>query len=344
MRHWTLVIATGLSLSALVATPILAQRQGDRPSRACVREIVKLCGRDRSQIRTCLQQKAGELSEKCSAELRQRMQARQAQGSSAPQVSGPTLKVDTTVFYGSHQRQQIDIYKPADAVDDLPLILFIHGGGWSFGSHKAVQAKPAHFTKADFIFGSAGYRVLPDAPVEDQAGDIGDAIQSLRAQANALGFDPDSIILMGHSAGAHLAALLATDPQYAGEAFGAIKGAVLLDGAGYDIATSMMTARPQAQQLYSRVFGSDVARHKRLSPITHVSAGDAPNWLALYVDTRERAKGQAEALVEALRSSGANASALPIANTDHGRMNREIGTPAGAQQTEAIDAFLKEIL
>ncbi|MEM6476291.1 MAG: alpha/beta hydrolase [Pseudomonadota bacterium] len=342
MNLATTVFTTGL-VAALVATPILAQRAGDRPSRECRQEVVKLCGTDRSTIRACLQQKADQLSEACSGELRQRMQARQAQGLTGAQTSGPAVKVDTTVFYGSHQRQQIDIYKPADAVDDLPLVLFIHGGGWSFGSHKAVQAKPAHFTKADFIFGSAGYRVLPDAPVEEQAGDIGDAIQSLRAQANAQGFDPDSIILMGHSAGAHLAALVATDPQYAGDAFGAIKGVVLLDGAGYDITTSMMTARPQAQQLYSRVFGSDVARHERLSPITHVSAGDAPHWLALYVDTRERAKGQAETLVEALRSSGANALDLPIANTDHGRLNREIGTPAGAQQTEAIDAFLKQI-
>jgi acetyl esterase/lipase len=149
---------------------------------------------------------------------------------------------------------------------------------------------------------------------------------------------------MGHSAGAHLAALVASDPQYAGEAFGAIRGVVLLDGAGYDVMTAAATPTMELPTLYKDVFGTDPARQKALSPITHVGGKDAPHWLALYVAERPGSKMQSEALMGALAKAGKDASAVAITGTDHGRMNRELGTEAGKAQTEAVDAFLKRVL
>ncbi len=253
-------------------------------------------------------------------------------------------RVTRTVIYGDDLRQQIDVYEPADAVEAQPLVLFIHGGGWSMGSHRSVGAKPAHFGAAGYYFASAGYRILPNAPVEQQAADIGAAIAALRGQAGAIGFDPDRIAIIGHSSGAHLAALLASDPSYAGDAFDAVRGVILLDSGAYDIAASVESANPRSWQLYNNVFGSDAARHAALSPITHIGGADAPNWLALYVDERERAQVQAEMLVTALETAGVEAAAVPIAGTNHGRLNREIGTDAGAAQTEILDAFLEKVL
>ncbi len=340
MNRFAKTLAAGLA-AALIATPILAQRGGDRPSRECVREIVELCGRDRSQMRSCLQEKVSELSESCAAEVKKRAQERRGNRGGSQAQFQPTAKSDRTIIYGQHQRQQIDVYEPADAVDELPLILFIHGGGWSFGNHKTtVQSKPKHFNEAGYYFASTGYRVLPDAPVEDQAKDIGAAIQALRGQASAIGFDPDRIVLMGHSAGAHLAALVSTDPQYAGDAFAAIKAVVLLDSGAYEIATSIASAEPRSLNLYRNVFGEDPARQAALSPVTHVGGADAPAWLALYVEERAKTKEQAQVLVRALNEAGAQAEAVAISNTDHGRLNREIGTDAGTQQTQAVDRFL----
>ncbi len=344
MNRFTTALAAGIA-TTLIATPIFAQ-QSNRPSRECVREIVQLCGRDRSRIRTCLQEKISQLSEGCAAEVRERAGQRGRNGEGRRQGAGAgqfqaSAKVDRTIVYGQHQRQQIDVYEPDDAVDELPMILFIHGGGWSFGNHRiSVQNKPNHFNANDYYFASTGYRVLPDAPVEDQAKDIGAALQALRGQASAIGFDPNRIVLMGHSAGAHLAALVSTDPQYAGDAFAAIRGVVLLDGAGYEIASSMAAAEPRSKNLYLDVFGEDPARQKALSPVSHAGGADAPHWLALYVDDRERAKVQSELLMGALSDAGASAQAVAISGTDHGRMNRELGTEAGAQQTQAVDAFL----
>lgn len=254
-----------------------------------------------------------------------------------------SARVSGTVIYGSHLRQQVDLHAPDQALGDAPLIVYIHGGGWQIGNHKMVQEKPGHFTAQGYVFASAGYRLLPQAPVEQQAADLGEALRVLRGAAEDYGFDPGKIVLMGHSAGAHLAALIATDPKYAGDAFGAIRGVVLLDGAGYDVALAIATPTMEAPLLYRDVFGTDPARHKALSPVTHAGGKDAPDWLALYVADRANSKVQTERLVAALVKGGARAEAIAISGTDHGGMNREIGTPAGAAQTEAIDAFLGRI-
>jgi len=333
--------------TAALAAPILAQqRGGERLPPECREEIMQLCGSDRAQLRTCLREKYAELSETCSAQLRERMAARRGGGQDAGGGMGQyaSAKISSTVVYGQDARQQVDLYTPDDAVGDAPLVVFVHGGGWQIGNRSLVQAKPQHFKDAGYVFASAGYRLLPDAQVESQAADLGAALKALRAQAETGGFDPDTIVLMGHSAGAHLAALVASDPQYAGDAFGAIRGVVLLDGAGYDVMTAAATPTMELPTLYKDVFGTDPARQKALSPITHVGGKDAPHWLALYVAERPGSKMQSDALMAALAKAGKDAKAVAITGTDHGRMNRELGTEAGKAQTEAVDAFLKRVL
>lgn len=353
------------TLLALLTTPILAQRElgqpelgqrelgqreqqsqrngADRPSRQCVREIVKLCGPDRAQIPACLSEKGTDLSTPCQAELRERMKQRQQAKQPAAQPFVPAMRPARSVLFGDHQRQRIDIYEPDGAVENLPMVLFVHGGAWRMGNHTNVQVKPRHFGDQDIYFASTGYRLLPETPVEDQARDVGLAVQALVGQARVIGFDPERLVIMGHSAGAHLAALVATDPQYAGEAFDAIRGVILLDGAGYDIAQNIEDAEYQSRLVYEDAFGYDGLRHRALSPLTHVGGPDAPHWLALYVEQRTIAKKQSELLVGKLIENGQSATAMAIADTDHGRMNREIGTAPGAAQTRAIDAFLAAI-
>lgn len=346
MNRQISVLAIGLAATAIITTPIAAQRGGgqDRPSRQCIREIVNLCGRDRSEIPSCMQQKGDQLSDACQAEMRERMQLRKEQSEAqANQTFQPAVRPTNVVAYGNHPRQQVDVYEPKGAVDELPLVLFVHGGGWRAGDRERVQAKPAHFGGQEVYFASAGYRLLPGSPVEEQAKDVGAAVQALIAQAGSLGFDADRIALMGHSAGAHLAALVGTDPQYAGEAFDAIQGVILLDGAAYDIAQRIEDAPFAQKRIYEDAFGLESSRHKSLSPISYVGGPDVPNWLALYFDERSDAKSQSETLVEGLNAAGSSAKAVAIPNTDHGRMNREFGTEPGAAQTQAVDAFLAEI-
>lgn len=340
---------------AALAMPLTAQQRGERLPRQCMEEIRNLCaddaGGNRGKIRECVREKFNELSDECAAAVRDRAGQRGSAGNAQrerrePAASNPYAaapKIDRTVIYGDHLRQQVDVFTPENGIDEGPLVVFIHGGAWTMGSHKAIGSKPQHFNDNGYYFASAGYRLLPDSPVEQQASDIGEALRSLRGQAQSIGFNADQIVLMGHSAGAHLAALVATDPSYAGEAFGAIKGVVLLDGAGYDVTARIAQAGPRDWQIYNTAFGPLPERRVALSPVTHIGAADAPNWLALYVEEREEAREQSQMLVSALSEAGVSATALPIAGTDHGRMNRELGTAEGAAQTEAVDAFLERV-
>ena len=78
--------------------------------------------------------------------------------------------------------------------------------------------------------------------------------------------------------------------------------------------------------------------------VAEVGAPDAPNWLALYVAQRDIARAQAETLATGLQQAGANAAAIGIENTDHGAINRDLGTANGTAQAQAIDDFLARVL
>jgi arylformamidase len=245
--------------------------------------------------------------------------------------------------YGSDSRQTLDLVMPASVGGKAPAILFVHGGGWSIGDKRnGGDTKGKHYTAAGWAFASTNYRLVPQATVEQQAADVAAAIALLRRQP---GIDPDRIVIMGHSAGAHLAALVATDPTYlkaAGVPMGAVRGVVLLDGAGYDIAAQMAAPRNPVETMYVQAFGTDPKRQQALSPTFHAGAPNAANWLILPVARRADSVAQSQQLAAALRKAGAAATVAPQEGKSHATINREMGTPGDAA-TAAVDAFLKRL-
>ena len=339
----TLILAATAALG--LATMTSAQQ---RLPRECRQEIRQLCGTDRSKIRECLQTQFTDLSGTCQDEVWQRVETNlKANRKRNARIYDRTAQMapTTSLEFGQDERQQVDFYAAQASTTDRPaLVFFVHGGGWSIGTRKAVQFKPLHFTQQGYAFASTGYRLLPDAPVEEQARDVGRALETVFEQADTLGFDHNRIIIMGHSAGAHLAALVSTDPQYAGAAFEAIQGAVLLDGAGYDIEAQLDDrARMELPGLYKRVFGDDPERHRALSPIEHIGGPDVANWLILHVADRAISTRRSTEFGAALEVAGHTADVVAIEDTDHGRMNRELGEDNNAQ-TLAVDAFVREVL
>lgn len=262
-----------------------------------------------------------------------------------------SIAVDQVLRYGSDERQRILFFRPTitdgQGTRRPALAVYIHGGGWQNGAPEMVGEKPAWFRQHGWAFASVGYRLLPDAPVEQQAADVGAALVHLRAQAARLGYDPDRILLLGHSAGAHLTALVSSDPQYAGTAFAAVRGVILIDGAGYDVPAQMQQARFMAQRTYVPAFGTDPARQRALSPVTHVGDRDVPDWVILYANAREDAAAQSQALSTALQRSGARTVLLGVRAGDqslraHMAMNMEFGRP-GYGGNEAVLALMRRI-
>ncbi len=108
-----------------------------------------------------------------------------------------------------HTRQVLDVYSPKDA-KNLPVVFWIHGGGWQTGDKSDVQLKPQAFNDKGFVFVSTNYRLLPAVDMGAIVRDVAKAVGWAHKHAAEYGGDPTRLIVMGHSAGAQLAALVCT--------------------------------------------------------------------------------------------------------------------------------------
>jgi arylformamidase len=249
--------------------------------------------------------------------------------------------------YGNAPLQNLDYYAPADK--HAPLVVFVHGGGWKRGDkdNATGKEKAPHYRQAGYGFASLNYRLVPGATVEQQAADIASAIAYLRSNAAKLGFDGRRIVLMGHSAGAHLVALVGTDPQYlraAGLDQSALTGVVPIDGAAYDVAQQLVDGNRIMQDTYAEAFGDDPVRQRALSPTFQTASPNAPSFLILHVQ-REDGIRQSQALAAALRQSGTPVQINSFEGKGlmgHMEINRKLGDPA-YPATPVVDAWLKAV-
>lgn len=239
----------------------------------------------------------------------------------------------------------LDLYAP-DGAKECPIVVWIHGGGWRRGSKQLVGEKAAALCSRASILAGVNYRLHPKADFREQGHDIAAAVQWLVGHAEKYGGDPNRIILMGHSAGAHLAALTSCDNRYlkaAGVDASRIRGVILLDGAGYDVARQMQSAiLPRLSNLYRDVFGDDPEQWRDASPISHVKEGGVyPPFLVLYVASRPDSRGQSIALAEKLRAADVPAEAIGYPGKTHATINREFGLP-GDPPSDAAMKFIDE--
>ena len=111
------------------------------------------------------------------------------------------------------ERQVLDVYSPKDA-KSLPVVVWIHGGGWQTGDKSDVQIKPRAFMDKGFVFVSTNYRLLPSVDMATIVRDVAKSIRWVHDHIAEYGGDPTRLLIMGHSAGAQLAALICIDDSY----------------------------------------------------------------------------------------------------------------------------------
>ena len=220
-----------------------------------------------------------------------------------------------------------------------PILAFIHGGGWSMGEATMVHALPDYARRHDLTLASISYRLVPDVSPREQAQDVVAAVAHLRRRHPGR-----RIVLLGHSAGAHLAALVGVDAAYldaVGVAPADLAGVILLDGAGYD-ATGDRGAGLSGRvldRLYADAFGDQAAA---LSPTLLVRAGQAyPPFLIFHIQSRADSRGQSQALAEALRGAGGRAEVVVAPADSHRDINVEFGV-AGDAEGERAARFIAD--
>jgi len=128
-----------------------------------------------------------------------------------------TARGPRDVAYGPEPRQRLDIYLPR-AAEKAPrprkTLVFIHGGGWTRGHKDRYGFLGRAFARAGYVVVVTNYRLYPQAAFPAFVEDAAKAVAWVRANIAGHGGDPERIYLMGHSAGAHIAALVALDPRY----------------------------------------------------------------------------------------------------------------------------------
>ncbi|MBA3484915.1 MAG: alpha/beta hydrolase [Pirellulales bacterium] len=250
--------------------------------------------------------------------------------------------------------QVLDIYAPDDA-KNLPVVFWIHGGGWQTGDKTDIQIKPRLFAERGFVFVSTNYRLLPQVEMGVLIRDVAKSLSWVHKNIARHGGDPRRIFVMGHSAGAQLAALLCIDDRYLkeeGVPFDVLKGCVPVDGDTYDLPAIITTAEirqtmhglPLPTFGHRVKFGNDPEKHIDLSAVTHVAKGKGiPPFLILHVAGQPDVTAQARRLAAVLEGAEIPAKVFGAEESTHNKLNADLGLPEDPATMELLK-FLEPLM
>jgi acetyl esterase/lipase len=270
------------------------------------------------------------------------------------QDPGQEVRRDIPYADPAQPRQALDVYAPPGA-KDLPVVVWIHGGGWQVGDKSEIQHMPRAFTDKGFVFVSVDYRLLPEVEMGDIVRDVARAIRWVHDHIAEYGGDPNRLLVMGHSAGAQLAALVCIDDRYLkdeGLSLAILKGCVPVDGDTFDVPAIIETAEtrrrvhglPQATYGHREKFGNDPAKHRDLSAVTHVARDKGiPPFLIMHVADHPDTSAQAQRLAAALEAAGVPARVYGARESTHNKINAGLGLPDDPG-TKALLQFLDELM
>ena len=268
--------------------------------------------------------------------------AQRARGEGSVQRGAPIpagVRIIRDVAYGTDPKQRFDVYAPK-GVRNAPVVLMVHGGAWSTGDKRSrgvVGRKVERWSRAGIIVISVNYRLLPGTDPVEQARDVARALAAVQARAGEWGGDPGKVVLMGHSSGAHLVALLDARPSLA-TSLGARPwlGAIILDSAVLDVVQTMTVPH---LRLYTRAFGADRDFWREASPQHHLAAGAKP--LLIVCSSRRRDPCRAASRFAAKATSvGVRVEVLPLAKS-HAAIDAELGAPG--EYTDAVETFMRTL-
>lgn len=242
--------------------------------------------------------------------------------------------------YGSHPKQALDVYLPRNP-QNAPVLVMLHGGGWHVGdkaNSKVAGAKAKYWNGEGEIFVSVNTRLMPDAAPLDQARDLARAMAYVQKNAASWGGDPNKMILMGHSSGGHIAALLSTrqDLQRAAGLSG-WDGTVILDSLAYDVPTMM---RSDSSKAKSAAFGQDRSYWDNTSPDKFLDRADPP-MLLVCSSKRRSSCSYAQSFADQGRSAGIGMEVIPVPFKHEG-INSQLGK--NRRYTQAVDNWISQRL
>jgi acetyl esterase/lipase len=249
-------------------------------------------------------------------------------------------------------KHRLDLFLPAGK--DWPVLVFIHGGGLACGD-KALRVCGADvYGNIGRFYASHGigvavisYRLQPKVTWRQQVEDVAHAVAWVYSHIGSYGGDSSRVFIGGHSAGAHLAARVALDPQPLGElglSPGLFSGVIAVSGAAFDLSDVRTYQSGHRFRHYETRFrcGDPTERWKtEASPINYVAEG-APPFLILYGDHERRSlKRQSLLLHKALRRHHVSSRVLVVPGQNHCRIVLTLSRP-DKTSANAILGFIDE--
>lgn len=240
---------------------------------------------------------------------------------------------DLRYVTNGHERQKLDLFLPDTTTRPLPLIIWIHGGGWESGSKEQCLPLRQGYTQRGYAVASIGYRLSGDAIFPAQIEDCKAAIRWLRAHAKQYGLNPDRFGVWGSSAGGHLAALVGTSgdvkPFDVGENLHvSSRVQAVCDYYGPTDFTAFVTTpgyerHAGTESPESKLLGGAVLENKdkaaRANPITYVTPDDPP-FLIVHGDADPVVPlNQSQLLFDALKKAGVSVHFHTIKGAGHGK-------------------------
>jgi len=239
----------------------------------------------------------------------------------------------------------LDIFTPLTD-EHFPVIVFIHGGTWVLGNKGRLNEKIKSFVKANYVYVSINYRLSPDAQHPLHAVDVAKAVVWIYEHIPDYDGDPLNIFLLGHSAGGHLAALIALDGHYLknlGFSNEIIRGIIGLDSAAYHLPT-LIQSEPENDYIFEMAFGNNSDIWEKASPINYVEKiQSAPPFLLIYAGDREVSKVVNLAFFDALRKAEHEVDLYHAPDKNHVSIERDLGK-SGDITIEKIFQFIHKHL
>jgi len=247
-----------------------------------------------------------------------------------------TVKIARDVAYGIAKRQSLDVYAPRErAAGKLPALVFMHGGSWAFGARQEYGFAGRALAHMGYVVAVIGYRIQPEGEYPAFIEDCAAACRFVNAEAETFGGDGLGIGIVGHSAGAYNAAMVALQPQFRSGAgdIGRVWAVAGLSGP-YDFL-------PLDSPITVRTFG-EVANLPETQPIHHAHAGAPPFWLGTGGRDTLVYPRNSIALAKRLVASGATAESRIYEDMKHADTLLALSRPFRRRSTVFADleAFL----
>jgi acetyl esterase/lipase len=245
----------------------------------------------------------------------------QKKAAGAAALDGVRVIRDLDYVQGGHERNHLDLYLPEKAERPLPVILWVHGGGWQRGDK--TNGPAFRFAQKGYAVASMNYRFSQHATFPAQIYDCKAAVRWLRANAKKYGLDADHIGAWGASSGGHLVALLGTTAgvkELEGPGGNTDKSSRVQAVVDWYGPTDFLTAG--AKDTRTNLIGGDPqtnpGKARRASPMTYVSKDAAPILIMHGDEDKTVPIAQSETFAAALKKAGADATFVVIKGGKHG--------------------------